>query len=229
MTRLDDVLDDLAHAAQGKRRLPVLQPDDVVAVYALFHGQVDRGTARRAALVTEGGHVVACQPGCDACCHNTPAIHAGEAVTIARWLEQPAQAAARDAFLTRYPAWRAALGDLVDRWAHAAGTGDVATEVELAAAAWHRTVPCAFLDGGRCSIYPVRPVVCRDHHALGTAAACQPGAQEDLQRARFPPLVDYLDHIRPIVLAMHDALQPDTPGARPLCAAVHDQLAPDDA
>lgn len=221
--RIDRILDGLTQAAQGRRALPVVGQADAEAICGLFHAQVDRGAARRAEVVAAAGRRVACEAGCDACCASVPAVFAGEAITVARWLGRPANAAARAGFLARFGAWRGALGDLVDRWIAAAEAGDTAAGADVAAEAWRRRVPCAFLDAGRCTIYPVRPTICRDHHALDSAEPCR-ARQPDIAQASFPPLEDYLEHIRPVVLAMHDALRPDQRGARPLCQAVHDEL-----
>lgn len=223
-SRLDRLLEDLAAAADGKRHLPVVRPHDAEAVVGLFHAQLDAGTAARSRAALSAGRPIACGPGCDACCRNIPAVHAGEAVTIARWLLRPEQDAIRDAFLARFEAWRAGLGDLVDAWIAASAAGDRDAGVRIGIAAFRRGVPCAFLDAGRCSIYAVRPAVCREHHAVITPEHCQPDAGE-VEQARFPPLDDYVAKIQPILLALHDALHPDAPGAAPVCQAVYDELA----
>jgi Fe-S-cluster containining protein len=223
-TRLDGLLDELAQAADGKRHLPVVRAHDVEAVLALFNAQIDLGTEARAKQTAANGRPIACSAGCDACCHSLPGIHTGEAITIARWLARPEQDALRDAFLARFDPWRAALGDVVDRWTAASAANDVDAGMAAAREALARGVPCAFLDAGRCSIYAVRPVVCREHHAVGTSAACQPGAGTRVERASFPPLEAYLAKIQPILLALHDALRPELPAARSLCQAVHDEL-----
>lgn len=227
--RIDRILDHLTQAAEGRRALPVVTQRDAEAVCALFHEQVDRGTARRAEVVAAAGRTIACGAGCDACCANVAAVFAGEAVAIAGWLRRPDHAAIRAGFEARFGAWRAGLGDLVDRWAAASRDGDVEAGKQIAAEAWERQVKCAFLDDGRCSIYPVRPTICRDYHALDTADGCQPGKPVGVAQASFPPLEGYLDKIRPVVLAMHAALRPDEPGALPLCQAVHDELSRDQA
>lgn len=224
-SRLDNLLDDLVHASQGKRRLPVVQPRDAEQICGLFHEQIDRGTARRAELVAAGGHTIACGPGCSACCANIPAVHMGESLTIARYLARPENDPTRVAFLTRFDVWRAALGDLVDRWIVASAAADVEVGKRLAIEAWKRNVMCAFLDDGKCSIYPVRPAVCREHHAVDTAAGCTIDATVEVRQATYAPLDDYMNKIRPVLLALHDALSPDAHGARPLCQAVHDDLA----
>jgi Uncharacterised protein family (UPF0153). len=49
------------------------------------------------------------------------------------------------------------------------------------------TTACAFLVEGACSVYPVRPFVCRQHHTFGTP--CQPG--ENIHETRPGDLFRY--------------------------------------
>lgn len=225
MSRLDRLLDELAQAADGKRHLPVVRAHDVEQIVGMFDANIDRGTEARSRAADKACRPIACGPGCDACCHHIPGIHTGEAITIARWLARPEHDAIRDAFLVRFEDWRARLGDLVDRWTAASAAGDLEAGMAAARETRTRRVPCAFLDAGRCSIYEVRPIVCREHHAVGTPDACQPGATTKVELAMFPPLDQYLEKIQPILLALHDALRPELPAARPICQAVHDELA----
>lgn len=225
-TRLDTLLHELAEAADGKRHLPVIRPHDAEAICNLFYANIDRGTEARAKAVQASGKQVACGPGCSRCCDNLVGLHAGESQVVARWLARPEQDALRDRFLEKFAAWRAGLGDLVDRWIAASAAGDRETGSAIAQEAFRRGVGCAFLDDrGACSIYPARPTVCREHHAIGTNAGCEPDADVPVEQASFPPLDRYLEKIQPILLALHDAVSPDAPGARPLCQAIHDDLA----
>ncbi|MCB9562921.1 MAG: SEC-C domain-containing protein [Kofleriaceae bacterium] len=224
MSRLDETLQALTDAAAGRRALPVVRPVDAEAACHRFHAQIDRGTAVRADAVAAAGRTIACGAGCDACCASVPRVLAAEAVTIARWLAAPDHADARAGFEAAYPTWRARLGDLLDAAAAATAAGDVAAARDALAAAWRRDVKCAFDRDGACTIYPVRPAVCRDAHALDTAARCQPGATEPVATWRFEPLARYLDDLRPVEAALDLALCPDDGGPRPLCDAVDAQL-----
>jgi Fe-S-cluster containining protein len=89
------------------------------------------------ALPSKAQH--ACAPGCSFCCYLPVDVLAPEAFRIAAHLKQ-----------TRSPA---ELAELVYRLA-APGGHDPGTH------------PCVFLDQGRCSIYEVRPMVCRGYNSL---------------------------------------------------------------
>jgi Fe-S-cluster containining protein len=93
---------------------------------------------------------VACRSGCSRCCHGTKVnVSVPEALAIA------------------------------DVLCNAAGPDSADLETRVTAAAlemreldigerWRKQVPCAFLDAesGHCSIYPVRPLACRQHHSV---------------------------------------------------------------
>jgi hypothetical protein len=224
--RAHRILSEIGEAIDRKRRLPVVRPADAEAVCNLFHADVDRGTAARATAAAAAGHPVACHDGCSQCCNNIPAVFAGEVVTIVRWLDRPENAAARAGFLARYPAWFARVADLIAGWEAATAARDVDGATAAATQAWHRQVMCAFNHEGRCTIYEVRPNVCRNAHALDTPDNCVPHPAAPPVHREFAPLDEYLERVRPMVYAMHASLRGrDGRGSQPLCAAVHEQLA----
>jgi len=160
--RLEEVLDALqAHADDARVHLPVIQPGDAAAVTELFYAQIDRGTAARAAFVEKHGAKVACFEGCSDCCRQVPAIFAGEAVTIAEWLERPENDAVKERFLARFPDWHDKLKDLIEQWFEAVAAKDVERASEVHAAMYRRGTMCAFNKNGSCTIYEVRPSICR--------------------------------------------------------------------
>jgi Fe-S-cluster containining protein len=55
-------------------------------------------------------------------------------------------------------------------------------------AEWRKSVLCAFNRGGECSIYPVRPTICRSAHAVDTAAYCTGAAELPAVRVAFANL-----------------------------------------
>jgi Fe-S-cluster containining protein len=94
-------------------------------------------TAAIEALPSKAQH--ACAPGCNFCCYLPVDVLAPEAFRIAAHLEQ-----------TRSPE---ELANLVYRLG-AQGQHDFGIR------------PCVFLANGRCSIYEVRPMVCRGYNSL---------------------------------------------------------------
>ena len=132
---------------------------------------------------SRGEHRIACGEGCSACCANFVRCSVPEAMAVAAWLDEPAQAEVRARFVAKLPAWRERAGaaDVAELEAHLDAHGDG----ERAGAAWDRyqalTVAyarkgnsCPFNERGRCDIYPVRPLICRSVYVLDSADDCLP-------------------------------------------------------
>ncbi len=219
--RLDRVSLEVATAFVERRRLPVIQPRDAADIIARLHHHMDRGTAARAEAIVAAGQRLGCGHGCTDCCSSVVVGWEAEAVTIARLLEEPEQAAAKASFLAAYPAWRARLAGELDAAARASAAGDDPGHRAALAAAYRRGVLCAFNHDGACTVYAVRPIVCRDAHALDTSADCAPGGSGEVSQLGFPAIEAFRDDIRPLVAGLHGALRPGGEPPEPLCTAVH--------
>jgi len=208
--RMAALMEDLAEAADqlARRepvRLPAVHPAEAATLARALHGEMDRGVEARDAAIADSGHRVACGRGCSACCEIVIMTYEPEAQAVARWLARPEQRAARAHFADAYPGWRAA-----------AEVGEAAAE------AARRHVLCAFNRGGDCTIYDVRPNLCRACHALDTAAHCVADNPEGERPTvmHFAPIDDFMARIRPLQAAAHAALRGHAP-PEPLCDAVH--------
>jgi Fe-S-cluster containining protein len=110
----------------------------------------------------------ACHNGCAACCHQLVPLTTVEAQRIARHLSALPRSDRRD------------LGRNIDRqvqkfgeWVKKRPEGGI-QDPEVNRDYLSRRIPCAFLGTkNECRIYPVRPIICRGHHALETNAHCQ--------------------------------------------------------
>jgi Fe-S-cluster containining protein len=122
------------------------------AVLELARQVHDGMTAAIESLPSRAQH--ACAPGCDFCCYLPVDVLAPEAFRIAAHLEQ-----------TRSPE---ELATLVCRLG-AHGQHDFGLR------------PCVFLANGRCSIYEVRPMVCRGYNSL---------SKERCEAYHYDPTVD---------------------------------------
>jgi Fe-S-cluster containining protein len=136
-----DSLDNRVETAlrqQEAATIRILQGNRRNAAVPRLARQVHRGmSAAIDALPSKAQH--ACAPGCCFCCYLPVDVLAPEAFRIAAHLQQ-----------TRSPG---ALAEL---------------EYRLGAQAPHYlgARPCVFLAQGRCSIYEVRPMVCRGYNSL---------------------------------------------------------------
>jgi Fe-S-cluster containining protein len=131
---------------------------------------------------SRGEHKIACGEGCSACCNNFVRCSVPEAMAVAPWLDEPAQAEIRARFSSKLLAWRerggaevAALEAHLDAHGDGARAGAAWDEYQRLTVAWARTGNlCPFNDAGRCEIYPVRPLICRSVYVVDTADNCRP-------------------------------------------------------
>ena len=133
--------DNLVEAAVAQQRAATINvlraSQQDTTVLALVRQVHDDMTAAIEALPSKAQH--ACAAGCDFCCYLPVDVLTPEALRIAAYLEQ-----------TRSPE---ELATLVYRLG-AQGQHDFGIR------------PCVFLAKGRCSIYEVRPMVCRGYNSL---------------------------------------------------------------
>ena len=166
-----------------------------------------------------------CKPGCNACCVVMVMIYRPEALASAAWLSQPENHATRDAFLAAYPAWREKVGNTPERLSQLFAAGQQASYDALQLAQWRKQTMCAFNREGSCSIYPVRPISCRNAHALDTAENCPPDAPVPPAAVSFVPLERFLKDATRILRAAHNATTARRHEQQSVCAFVHTVLA----
>ncbi len=126
-------------------------PADLLPVLATAQKHFDRAHESTPAAAKA---IVACQAGCDACCHGLVGVTAHEVLIAAQFIQTHFSPVELEAVITRTAAQRDAFADrsLQERTA--------------------LKRPCALLREGRCSIYDARPEACRSHHSTN-AAACR--------------------------------------------------------
>lgn len=229
LARLVTQLDSDARYATGSRRFPGhVTRDDAVAIAGALADEFDEGVQARAALAAKQGHQIACDIGCHRCCTVVVMAFAPEALRVARFLQQPENSVERDQFLAQYPTWRATLGDEVERLPTSFKSERPAEYDALHMRLWRKGALCAFNHAGVCSIYPVRPIACRNAHALDTDARCVPDPPDGKPAAAvdFVPLRQFLDRATRLLRATHNATPGHTSASQrhhndALCSAVY--------
>jgi Fe-S-cluster containining protein len=226
--RLGKLVGDLSSDpgyATGARKFPrPVSLDDAVTIANGLQSEVDGGVEARAAAVTANGDVIACTRGCNGCCEEPIMVFRPEAVQVARWLDRPENAEVRDAFLAAYPAWKQRTGDTSARLSELFD-GDADRYLEVHVAGWAKGVMCAFNRNGDCSVYPVRPITCRNGHALTTSERCRAPTPAPAVRATFVPLDDFIERTRWLLAAAHNAIGGGPKGrVEALCDVVHELL-----
>jgi Fe-S-cluster containining protein len=204
--RLQRVATELADAVsareQGMRvKLPVIQRADAAALTNMMHAQLDDAIARRDAQI---GERMACAKGCNRCCTSPVLITDGEAIAIVEWLRQPEHADVRARFEAAYPTWRDKLGELLAQTVEQRDPEETRAWCLLVQ---KRQAMCAFNHDGACSIYPVRPALCRKAHALDTNEYCNNDGAK-VQYYQHPETENVYESHRPMRFALHSALRP---------------------
>jgi len=186
---------------QGKQvKLPVIQRADAAALANLMNAQLDDAIARRDAEI---GTRMACAKGCNNCCMLPVLITEGEAIAVAEWVRHRADVRAR--FEAEYPRWRYTLGELVDQ---AGDPRDAEQKNAWSMRVIQRRAMCAFNHEGACSIYPVRPALCRKAHALDTNEHCK-SVDGKVQYYQHPETEDTYESQRAMRSALHTAIRPN--------------------
>ena len=128
---------------------------------------------------------------------------------MARWLGSAAGAEARAWFLEKYPSWRERAGDGIEREADLNADYTRREEYERAhKEQWKRRVMCAFNHDGACSIYPVRPMLCREGHAVDTNARCcvDVALVDPPRRLTFAPVDEFMKKANVLLRATHNSI-----------------------
>lgn len=214
--RLQALVEELGSKASyafGERRVtPPVAPVEAVAIVEALSGEVDSGVAERARLARAQQLRIHCHEGCDTCCNVVVMVHRPESLRVAALLASDEGAEARAHFAATYPRWKAGLADVLPELTALSSARDQKPYFSLLHEATRRRVMCAFNQGGRCTVYPARPLGCRDAHALDTEEHCV---------SRVP--MDHPQFRKSAALAF-EPLDRLTVSAARLLRAVHNQM-----
>jgi Fe-S-cluster containining protein len=222
----DELIADKGYVT-GRRSFPrTLTEDDAVAIVGALHEEIDNAARHRAAAARRIGTPLACGPGCTGCCEELVMVWKPEALRVARWLNLPENAATKQWFLDGYPGWKARVGDAPEQLNERFRRDDDAGHLALYIAHWKRRILCAFNRDGMCTIYDVRPLVCRNAHAVGTAARCYGDCADEAPPTRVgsDQFDAWLEQSRGRIRAAHHAIGGPRQEPAALCDAVYAAL-----
>jgi Fe-S-cluster containining protein len=118
-------------------------------------------------LAAQSERPIACSAGCAHCCHQSVGVTGVEALTIAHHLKATWGQAELDGLRERTRAMRARTQGMTYKERHAP------------------SLPCVFLgDAGKCTIYAVRPLVCRAVNSLN-ADECRENLHDESKRTAY--------------------------------------------
>jgi Fe-S-cluster containining protein len=179
------------HTLEASARVPDarLRLADLLPILQAFD---DALVGVAADKVLRAGKTIYCQAGCGACCRQLVPIGEPEAVHLAELLEglpPERQAVLRERF-------RAMLGaleqhGLLERLRRPARLKALAARRKIGEQYFKLGLPCPFLEEERCSIYPHRPLVCREYLVSSPAENCRQPRPDTIQKV--PLLVKLSD------------------------------------
>jgi Fe-S-cluster containining protein len=200
---------DLDGFAAGRKFSRKVSADEAAEVAAFLHDQIDMGIAARDEAIARSGDVkLACTRGCNGCCEEPIMVFRPESARVAQWLARPENAEAKAAFLAAYPVWKERIGAVADKLSQLF-VADPKNYTAHHVDAWRLGVVCAFNRDGDCTVYPVRPSVCRTAHALESNAHCSGKSETPATRATFVPLDSFVARARRLLVATHNATRAD--------------------
>ena len=182
--------------------------EEAAEIAAFLHDQIDRGVEARDEAIAKGNAKLACTRGCNACCQEPIMVFRPESARVARWLALPENADVKAAFLAAYPAWKEQIGAVSDKLSRLF-VADPKNYIAHHVDGWRKGILCAFNRDGDCTVYPVRPSVCRTAHALDTNAHCGGTSETPATRATFVPLDQFVTRARRLLVATHNATRGD--------------------
>ena len=189
-----------------------IDDDDAAEIAEAMQRELEKGLAAREELARRKRLRIVCARGCNVCCEELVVVYLPEAMAVARWLRSAAGAEARARFVEKYPSWRQRAGDGIEREADLNADWTRREEYERAhKEQWKRRVMCAFNHDGACSIYPVRPMLCREGHAVETNARCcvDVALVDPPRRLTFAPVEDFMKRANVLLRATHNAVASD--------------------
>jgi Fe-S-cluster containining protein len=134
-------------------------------VLRVYQG-IDETAGKKLAQLAGTGVVPTCAEGCSHCCNLEIPMTRAEGETLVTWLRANRTDAELDAIRARLRDWLAWY-----RGAYVAHVAGGLTRVET----FFRHAPmCSLLEDRRCTVYPVRPVTCRNHLVSSPASVCDP-------------------------------------------------------
>ena len=148
----------------------------------LYRGLADRLTAISMEVAEGKGDKVACRKGCAACCRQVVAVSALEARELVKLVErmpEPQRSRVKERFAQARRRLEAEAPHLIPHLLHpqdtaAAGAGprSDAELHEFSRAYLRLRIDCPFLEDEACSIYPERPVACRQYAVVSDPQHC---------------------------------------------------------
>jgi len=161
-------------------------PTQVNDVLPLAQSLADALVGSAVNTIEKQGQRISCTKGCGACCRQLVPIAPVEARRIndvINAMPEPRQSEIRTRFATARQrlAQTELLTELKARTHWTDGQGRA-----VGMKYFRQNIPCPFLEDGACSIYPDRPIACREYLVTSPAENCAQPTPETIRTVKFP-------------------------------------------
>ena len=135
------------------------------------------------------GRAISCRAGCPACCHHLVGVSLPEAFLVADRVSELAPGPQADAIASFDRALRALESAELLPALRGLATTRPAERQALARGYADAAIGCPLLLDGSCSIYPGRPLICRDLNVTSPRECCSGVSPEAYRRVPTSPLL----------------------------------------
>jgi Fe-S-cluster containining protein len=139
------------------------------------------------AQLAQAGKPVSCKAGCTHCCHQLISLNIFEAEALAAWIQtlpETRQKQLADRF--HKTLLKISAAELIDRMVDEDWFVESSTAKQLAVDYLYKRIPCPFLEEERCSIYPMRPLICREYMVTSPPVHCYDPVSLQTEPVRMP-------------------------------------------
>jgi Fe-S-cluster containining protein len=161
----DDQVTATAYIPFGRRNLTQLLP--------ILHSLSESVIESVGSKLSQTGQPISCKAGCGACCRLMVPLNLFEAEALATWIcSQPEARQQELAQRFENVLVKLAAAGLVDRMASEDWRVQSDSALKVVNDYFSAQVPCPFLVDESCSIYPIRPLICREYLVTSPAEHC---------------------------------------------------------
>jgi Fe-S-cluster containining protein len=139
------------------------------------------------AQLNRAGLAVSCKAGCGACCRQMVPLSIFEAETLSAWIRTLSESR-QEELAGRFDQALLSLAaaGLIDRMVNEDWLAETESARQLALDYFYKRVPCPFLENESCSIYPIRPLICREYLVTSPPQYCADPATLQVAPVQLP-------------------------------------------
>jgi Fe-S-cluster containining protein len=161
----DDEVTATAYIPFGHRNLTQLLP--------ILHSLSESVIESVGSKLSQSGQPISCKAGCAACCRLMIPLNLFEAEALAAWIRSEPEAKQQELAL-RFESALTSLANagILDRIVSEDWRVQSDSALKVVNDYFSAQVPCPFLEDESCSIYPIRPLICREYLVTSPPEQC---------------------------------------------------------